>query len=64
MFKVYHRTWWKHNQEWPKGLEPQIGKSHFIDEVETEEEARALCKEWNNENDPGELSDKAEYEEC
>jgi len=57
MYKVFHRTWWK------PGRVPGVGNSYFIDEVETEEEARALCKEWNEEHDPGELSDKAEYDE-
>ncbi len=21
-YKVFHRTWWKNNPEWPDGLEP------------------------------------------
>jgi len=60
MFKVFHRTWWKHGDN---GRVPGVGKSHFIDEVETEAEARELCKEWNRVHEAGELSDKAEYEE-
>lgn len=63
MFHVFHRTWWVESPGWPNGLEPEAGEKHTIDEVETEAEARALCQEWNAENDPGRLSDKAEYEE-
>lgn len=60
-FHVFHRTWWKHN---PNGLEPEPGEKHTIEtDVATEREARALCRAWNQENPPGEFSDKAEYEE-
>lgn len=64
MFKVFHRTWWKDAQSggWPNGLEPEAGEKHPIGEAETEEEARAMCKEWNREHKPGRYSDKAEYE--
>jgi hypothetical protein len=63
MFKVYHRTFWKENLSWPEGREPRIGKSYFVDEVETEKEARELCAAWNRTHEAGKLSDKAEYEE-
>lgn len=63
MFKIYHRTWWKHNKQWPNGLEPCIGKSHFIGKCYDEKTARTLCQQWNDNNESGELSDKAEYEE-
>lgn len=63
-YRVFHRTWWKRSPGWPNGLEPCPGKKHTIeDSVETEEEARKICKEWNQTHKPGELSDKAEYEE-
>jgi hypothetical protein len=64
MYKVYHRTFWRENPSWPEGREPGVGKSYFIDEVDTEEEARELCKTWNRTHKPGNLSDKAEYEEA
>lgn len=66
MYRVFHRTFWKEAEEpgWPYGLEPCLGKRHTIAEgVETEEEARALCREYNRTHPPGRLSDKAEYEE-
>ncbi len=62
MFTVFHRTWWRDNPNYPNGLEPSIGVSYVIKHrVETEDEARAICKEWNNSHEPGRLSRKAEY---
>lgn len=60
-YKVFHRTWWKRNPNWPDGREPGIGKSHHIGYAETEEEAREMCKLWCRDHAPGLLSDKAEY---
>lgn len=62
-YTVFHRTWWKRNPNWPEGREPGMGKRHFIAKAWSEEEARQLCREWNQSHDPGLLSDKAEYEE-
>lgn len=62
-YTVFHRTWWKRNPDWPDGREPGVGKRYFIAKVWNEEEARQLCREWNQSHDPGLLSDKAEYEE-
>lgn len=62
-YTVFHRTWWKHNASWPDGREPCIGKSHFIETVDTEEEAREACREWNRTHPRGPFSDKAEYTE-
>ena len=63
-YRVFHRTWWKENASWPNGLEPCPGKKHTIeDNVETAEEAREICAQWNRENRPGRLSDKADFEE-
>ena len=64
MFKVFTRTWWKFNPAWPHGLEPHIGRKHVIAKVNSEEEARAICKEYNATHDPGRFSRKAEYAEA
>ena len=63
-YAVFHRTWWRPNPSWPDGREPGAGERHYLHHgVETEAEARAICREWNETHDPGPLSDKAEYEE-
>ena len=63
-YTVFHRTWWRENPEWPNGLEPCPGRRIAIAlNVETEEEAREMCKAWCRDHAPGRLSDKAEYEE-
>jgi len=62
MFKVFARTWYRENSEWPDGLEPFAGKKYIIHKgVQTEHEAQVLCREWNSRNKPGKLSKKAEY---
>ncbi len=61
-YKVFTRTWWKHNDAWPKGLEPSAGKKRTLRSGLTQEEAITLCRNWNAENKPGKLSRKAEYE--
>ena len=58
---VFTRTWWRENPSWPLGLEPHPGEWTILDEVETEEEARNMCAEWNADHNPGRLSLKAEY---
>lgn len=59
---TFTRTWWKHNPSWPNGLEPEAGEKTYYDEYETIEEAREACQAWNEENDPGQLSLKMEFE--
>ena len=65
-YRVFHRTWWARNPEWPDGREPCPGKKHFFGRTDiyiSEAEARQVCKAWNASHDPGFLSDKAEYED-
>ena len=63
-YAVFHRTWWRPNPSWPDGREPGVGERQYLHlGVETEEQAQAICREWNETHDPGPLSDKAEYEE-
>lgn len=63
-YDVFHRTWWKENPSWPKGLEPCPGERHYLARNVSYSIARQMCKEWNSENEPGRLSDKAEFEEA
>lgn len=63
-YNVFHRTWWVENPAWPKGLEPCLGKRHYLAEHVVYEDAREIQKEWNDTHEPGRLSDKAEFEEA
>ena len=63
MYRIFTRTWWRNNPEWPDGLEPCPGRKYTIGRAETLEEARALAQAWNAKHEPGRLSKKAEFEE-
>lgn len=62
-FEVFHRTWWKRNKKWPKGLEPLAGKRHHIAYAFTAEEAQQIARHWNSLREAGPLSDRAEWGE-
>jgi len=61
-FVTFTRTWWRNNSSWPNGLEPYVGTRRHKRRFNTEEEAKAECKAWNDSHDPGQLSCKMEYE--
>jgi hypothetical protein len=50
--EVFHRTWY-HYEDGVKTC--GVGERHHIATVYSEDEARAICKEWNQNNDAGEL---------
>ena len=60
-YTIFVRNWWIKNPEWPEGREPGPGPKKIIKTVDTEEEARKFCQEYNETHDPGPLSRKAEY---
>jgi len=62
-FRVFERTWWRINPEWPNGLEPHASVKSTVNICFTEAEAQACCRKYNSTNEPGRLSNKAEYEE-
>lgn len=62
-YRVFVRSWWKANPKWPNGLEPHAGRKKTIRRVNTEEDARRVCREYNDTHNPGRYSRKAEYEE-
>lgn len=64
MYRVFKRRFWKDNPGWPNGLEPHLGRKTTIGFASTEEEARQMCKEYNENNDPGRYSLKAEYDKA
>jgi hypothetical protein len=67
-YRVFQRTWWKENPSWPHGLEPVAGRKTTVAVVETEEEARDLCKkllaETHRTAKQIRLSLKGEYEQA
>ncbi len=64
MYHVFTRTWWIRNPAWPNGREPGAGRKTTLQRnVQTETEARAICKRYNDSHNPGPLSGKAEYQE-
>jgi hypothetical protein len=60
-YTVFTRTWWKHNESWPDGREPSIGKKRTLAKNLSYDEALRMCKEWNAAHKPGKLSRKAEF---
>ena len=61
-YKVFTRTWWKDNKDWPNGLEPYVGGSRTIARnIPTEAEARKIAQEWNATHEAGRYSLKAEF---
>ena len=60
-YRIFTRTWWRNNPNWPDGLEPHAGRKTTIGYANTEEEARSICKRYNDIHNPGRLSRKAEY---
>ena len=62
-YKVFKRTWWKYNKDYPNGLEPSAGPKKHVCYFNTEEEARNFCMHNNKNNLPANntLSLKYEY---
>lgn len=61
-YRMFTRTWWKRDKSYPGGLRPHAGRKSTKGYARTEEEARAFCRQWNANHDPGPLSLKCEYE--
>lgn len=63
VYRVFTRTWWKSNPNWPNGLEPSPGRRTVIRRnIVGETAAQDFCRVWNSNHEPGRLSRKAEYE--
>lgn len=59
MYHVFTRNFYR---DTPNGLQPDTrARKRTLAHVETEDEARALCREYNSTHKPGKLSRKAEY---
>lgn len=59
MYEVFRRDWYSIDENGKKIC--QVGESIHIAYVDTIQDARELCKEYNDENEPGGLSHKAEF---
>ena len=59
----FARTWWKyeHDSTGKKIKVPHMGRRTQLATFSTIEAARDYCTKWNNSNDPGPLSRKAEF---
>ena len=61
MYHVFIRCWYKQNPI-TKRLEPNPhARKTTIDYVNTQEQARAMCQQYNSTHPEGKLSRKAEY---
>jgi hypothetical protein len=64
MYTIFTRAWWtiKKGRYGETIKTPAIGaRRTIITTANTEEEARAICKAWNDSHNPGPRSIKAEY---
>jgi len=61
-YQIFIRDWWIDNPKFPNGLEPGPGPKEFVKIVDTFQQARDYCQEYNSTHEPGRLSRKAEFE--
>ena len=63
MYTIFVRNWWRAvRTQFGTKLEPAAGaRRTVIAHANSEEEARRICKEYNDSHNPGKLSRKAEY---
>jgi hypothetical protein len=52
-YRIFTRTWWRVNKNWPEGREPSPGRKRTVRYVNTIEEARQFCSEYNRAREPG-----------
>lgn len=62
-YTCFARTWWKFERDirGNKKKVPHLGRRTQLATFTNIEEARNYCEKWNNSNDPGPLSRKAEF---
>ena len=59
-YTVFIRNWWA--KDGKGNLYPHTGRKKTVRRGLSIEEARKMCTEYNNSNDPGPLSRKMEFE--
>jgi|GEM_PF-5522467 len=62
MYTIFTRTWWKENPDWPDGLEPCPGSKRKVTAVETEKEAREMCRRSNRDRTTSQVRLGFKYE--
>lgn len=63
-YDVFVRNWWTRNPAYPGGREPRASRKTYLRKHVTYQDARAICKQYNDTHEPGFLSRKAEFEEA
>jgi len=63
MYRIFTRTWYRRNPNFPGGLEPHAGRKTTIAHAATYAAAQDVCRVWNANHAPGRLSRKAEFEQ-
>ena len=61
LYRVFTRTWWRDNPDFPDGLEPGPGRKTTLVKRVSLEEAKKIARKYNATHDPGRLSRKAEF---
>ncbi len=61
-YNCFTRTWWRRTAS--GGREPGAGKKRYVARHVIYDDARDICKRWNDAHEPGFLSKKCEFEEC
>jgi hypothetical protein len=63
IYTCFARSWWKYERDssGKKKKVPHLGRRTQLATFTTAEAARNYCTNWNNSNDPGPLSRKAEF---
>lgn len=59
-YQIFVRGWWKIDSKTGK-KEPHLGRKTILGYKDNEEEAKEWCRQYNDNNDPGPTSRKAEY---
>ena len=59
MYRTFIRTWWIKT---PTGRKPGPGRKTHVETGLTMDEARRMCRQYNDTHDPGPLSRKMEFE--
>ena len=61
-YQVFTRNWWKYEyRNGKKEIVPGPGRKTILGYTNSEQDARTVCKEYNDTHKPGPLSRKAEY---